>query len=90
MGMHVKEGVGFAVLVDSTMGIAFGPLFRGEHEVEDFCDWLQAGRHTLATGGPSSSWASRFDRDLRRFGSIELINWLGRYRDEIEKGTWPL
>jgi hypothetical protein len=81
--MRIKEGVGFAVLYDSTTDTVFGPLFKGEYEVEDFLDWLEAGR---------SRWAlaeTMWGRDLRPFASTDIALWFDHYRREVEDGRWP-
>lgn len=82
MGMRIKEGVGFAVLYDSTTDIAFGPLFDGGYEVEDFLDWLEAGRV-----GPHFN--VNFGRDLRPYRSEDLATWRAEYQNEISEGLWP-
>lgn len=72
MGMRVLEGVGFAVLTDSTSGIAFGPVFAGEWEVEELLDWCQQT-------GATRDWHGR---DLRPVSSADIADMLAAYRNE--------
>jgi hypothetical protein len=72
MGMRIKEGVGFAVLYDSTTDIAFGPLFNGEWEVEEFLDWLEK-KNVLDP---------RQKRDLRGVNDSTIAYFLTQYREE--------
>lgn len=82
--MHVKEGVGFAVLVDSTTECAFGPLFAGEWEVEGFLDWA-----TTPEPETGKAWLEeRYGRDLRMRTTSEIAGALVDYQAEVEQGTW--
>ena len=72
MAVETEQG---AVLVCTTSGVAFGPVFDDNDEANEFLDYIS--HHYQG-------------KDARMFDDHDLCIAQYKFREEVEAGTWPV